>query len=548
MLARLLRAAAALALTLNLSAADPAAETDAHLAELTRTHPVAVAVLVSRDGKILYEKAVGLADSGHHLEATPGTKFRIGSITKQFTAAAILRLAEDEKLAIDGSLSQFFPEVPGAEKITIRQLLTHTSGLRSYTARQDFFKSVITPIAPEKLIASFREDPPEFAPGAGWQYCNSGYFLLGEIVAKVSGKPLANFLREEFFEPLGMKDTGIFRNAAPPPGAALGYSYFPDGKLAPALDWDMSWAGGAGALYSTVRDLHLWNEAVFTGRVLGGTSLKAALTPVTLPPGVQGMKYGFGWAIGALRGLPLYDHSGGLHGFQSYLVRYPDQKVTIAVLSNAEAAPPGLVPATLAHEIAERFLAADLPPAPAVDPLADPRGFAAYAGDYDYGTGTMTLSADAAHLFAQLTGQPRLEIFQSAPDRFFWKTIDAQIVFLRGWKGEITAIEHQQNGTSFKAPKLPPLPAVQLADSVLESITGEYNYGTGAVLTVTRNGGQLSAQLTGQPRFPIYPKSETEFIWRVVPARVEFTRDADGKVTKATHHQAGRTFDAPKIR
>ena len=540
-----LRFACVLALPLHLSAADPAAEIDARLAELTRIHPVAVTALVSRDGKILYEKAVGLADLDRHIAATPATKFRIGSITKQFTAAAILRLAEDEKLALDDPLARYFPDFPGAEKITLRQLLTHTSGLHSYTDKPGFLQSVTSPIAPEKLIASFRDDPPDFAPGAGWKYCNSGYFLLGEIVAKVSGKPLADYLREEFFEPIGMKDTGLFRNAAPPADAALGYS-FADGKLTQALDWDMSWAGGAGALYSTVRDLQLWNEAIFNRHVLSEASLKAALTPVTPPRGAQGMRYGFGWALGELRGLALVDHSGGLNGFQSYLVRYPAQKVTIAVLSNALDAPPGLVPATLAHEIAEKFLAADLPPAPVVDPKVDPATFATYVGEYDSGTATMTISADTTHIFAQLAGQPRFEIFPSAPDHFFWKVIDAQVVFLKNAKGEITAAEHHQNSTSFKAPKLPP--ALKLADAVLDAITGDYDYGRGTVLTITRDGALLSAQLTGQPKFPIYPKSETEFVWRVTPARVEFTKDPDGKVIKATHHQNGATFDAAKIR
>ncbi len=545
MTAKPLPFACALALTLNLFAAEPAAEIDARLAELTKTHPVAVTALVSRDGKIIYEKAVGLADLEHHIAATPATKFRIGSITKQFTAAAILRLAEDGKLALDDPLARFFPDFPGAEKITVRQLLTHTSGLHSYTDKPGFLQSVTTPIAPEKLLASLRDDPPDFAPGAGWRYCNSGYFLLGEIVAKISGKPLADYLREEFFEPIGMKDTGTFRNDKPPADAALGYS-LADGKLTRALDWDMTWAGGAGALYSTVRDLQLWNEAVFNRHVLSDASLKAALTPVTLPPGAQGMRYGFGWAMGELRGLQIIDHSGGLNGFQSYLVRYPAQKVTIAVLANAEAAPPGLVPATLAHEIAEKFLAADLPPAPTVDPKADPKTFATYAGEYDYGTAIMTISVDTDHLFAQLAGQPRFEIFPSAPDHFFWRAIDAQIVFLKNEKGEITAAEHHQNSTSFKAPKLPP--ALKLSDAVLDAITGGYDYGRGAVLTITRDGSQLSAQLTGQPKYPIYPKSETEFVWRIVPASVEFAKGADGKVTKATHHQGGATFDAAKIR
>ena len=143
------------------------------------------------------------------------------------------------------------------------------------------------PIEPEKLIAWFRDDKPDFAPGKGYLYNNSAYFLAGEIVAKVSGKPLGTYLRETFFEPLEMKDTGVYVNSSAPAGMALGYS-FVNGKLEPALNWDMSWAGGAGALYSTVGDLFRWNEALFGGKVVNEASFKAATTPVELPPKVDG--------------------------------------------------------------------------------------------------------------------------------------------------------------------------------------------------------------------------------------------------------------------
>ncbi len=547
MLPKLLPLATALALAHTLCAAEPAAEVDARLAALTKEHPTAVAVLVAQDGKVLYEKAVGLADIANARPATLTTPFRIGSVTKQFTGAAILRLAEQKKLSLDDPLARYFPKLPNADKITIDHLLHHTSGLKSYTGRPDFLDRVTQPIAAEKLLTSFENDPPDFAPGAGWSYCNTGYFLLGEIVAQVSGQPFGDFLRTQFFEPLEMKDTGLFRNAAPPAGSALGYS-FDQGKLRRALDWDMSWAGGAGALSSTVGDLHRWNEAVFGGRVLAEPWLKIALAPAVLPPGVQGQPYGCGWITGTHRGLPIIDHGGGLHGFQSYLVRFPAHKLNVAVLVNAEAVPPGLVPVTLGREIAEKFLAADLPPPPAIDPKVDPKTYADYAGQYDYGAKVMTITLEENRLYAQLDGQPRFEIFPSAPDRFFWKVVDAQVHFSRNEKGVITTAEHHQNGTSFKAQKLAELPAIKLDDAALDAVTGRYDYGGGAVLTITREGGQLSAQLTGQPKFPIYPKSATEFVWRVVPARVEFTKDAAGQVTKATHHQGGRTFDAARLR
>jgi CubicO group peptidase (beta-lactamase class C family) len=209
---------------------------------------------------------------------------------------------------------------------------------------------VIKPIEPGQLIAWFKDDEPDFAPGAGFGYCNSAYFLLGELVAKVSGQPLGEYFRAAFFEPLEMKDTGIYVNSAPPPNMARGYSFASD-KVEPAIDWDMSWAGGAGALYSTVGDLYRWNEALFGGRVLSEPTLRAALTPVELPPDVDGMKYGYGLILYDVQRLPAVGHGGGLSGWASDLVRIPEQRVTVVVLSNALPPPPGLAP----QEISRTF-------------------------------------------------------------------------------------------------------------------------------------------------------------------------------------------------
>ena len=269
------------------------AEATRFLSERAKADSSGVAVLVARDGKIVFQDGFGLADIGNKTPITPDTKFRIGSVTKQFTAAAILRLAEQGKLSLDDKLSKHFPDFSHRPDVTIRHLLTHTSGLHSYTDKPEFITRVTKPIEPAKLIDWFRGDSTDFSPGAGFHYNNSAYFLLGELVAKISGKPYGDFLRETFFQPLEMKSSGVYVNSSPPPGAATGYS-LTEGKLKPALDWDMSWAGGAGALYSTVGDLFRWNEALYGGRVLNAESLKAAITPVELPKNVDGMKYGYG--------------------------------------------------------------------------------------------------------------------------------------------------------------------------------------------------------------------------------------------------------------
>ena len=528
-----------------------AEEAKRHLSEVTKGESSGVAVLVARDGKVVFQGGFGFADIATKAPITPQTKFRIGSTTKQFTAAAVLRLAEQGRLTLDDSLAKHFPEFAHHSGVTVRHLLTHTSGLHSYTEKPELFSRVIKPIEAEKLIAWFQNDPVDFAPGAGFHYNNSAYFLLGEMVARVSGQPFGDYLRETFFDPLEMNDTGIYVNATPPPGMAIGYS-FNDEKFAPALDWDMSWAGGAGALYSTVGDLFRWNEALFGGRVVNEASFKAMITPVELPANVDGMtmKYGYGLMMYDIKRLPAIGHGGGLHGWLSDLVRLPKQHCTVVVLANAALPQPAeLIPQIISRSLAEKLLADEikaLPPA-TEDTTVDPKTFTAYAGRYDYQAAIMTVSVEGDHLMSQLTGQPKNRIFPRAKDEFFWKAVDAEIVFVRDEKGDVIAARHTQGPITFTAKKLGE-EAVALTPEQLDSFLGQYQYGPGAVLTVSRDETQLFAQLTGQPKLPIFPKSEPEFEWRVVKATVQFMKGEDGKVTKVVHRQGEATIDAPKIK
>ena len=326
-------------------AADPSFAEGAaqRLSDAVKGDTPGLAVLVARDGEILFQGGYGLADMEKKSPITPETKFRIGSISKQFTAVAVLQLAEQGKLSLDDSLAKYFPDFPGGDKVNLRQLLTHTSGLHSYTDKPEFIGRVKQPIEPAELIAWFQNDKPDFAPGEGFHYNNSAYFLLGEIVAKVSGKSFGDHLKATIFDPLEMSNTGIYVNSAAPSGMASSYSFVND-KFEPALDWDMSWAGGAGAIYSTVGDLYRWNEALFGGRVLSDASLKAATTPVELPPNVDGMNYGYGLMMLNVKRLPAVGHGGGLNGWSTYLVRLPEQKCTVVVLANALPLPSGAFP------------------------------------------------------------------------------------------------------------------------------------------------------------------------------------------------------------
>jgi CubicO group peptidase (beta-lactamase class C family) len=521
---------------------------------LIKTNVPGAAVLVAQNGEVLFEHGYGLASLEHQVPVTPETKFRIGSITKQFTASAILKLQEEGKLSVTNTLSQYLPDYPRGDEVTLRHLLTHTSGIHSCTSKPDFLKTVTVGVEPLEHIRSFMNDPYDFDPGQKWAYNNSGFFLLGYIIGKVSGQSYGEYLHRTLFEPLDLNDSGVHEPTAILPHEATGYS-IENGRLIKALDWDMSRAGGAGALYSTVRDLYRWNEAIFNGKILSASSLKDAFTPViTAEDDASQPKetgYGYGWAIRTWRGLKEIGHGGGLNGFASYLFRLPKENFTVVVLANCAPAPPERDPGAVAHEVAELWLGDRLPPRekPMIDNSISISNLDAIVGRYDYGGAILEVRRRDHRMFAQLTGQEEYEIYPKSETNFFWKVTEAEVTFVKNQEGRVIQAIHRQDGQTIHASKLEDLEAVKLAPAVLDAVVGRYDYGGGkAIMTITRQGDRLFAQLTGQPRLEIFPKSETEFFWKAVAARISFVKDRGGKVVKAIHHQGGRTFEAPRLK
>lgn len=518
-------------------------------------HPGAT-VLVARDGKVLYQNGYGYADIGNRVKATPETKFRIGSITKQFTAVAILKLQEEGKLNVQDKLSKYFPDFARGEEVTLHHLLTHTSGIHSYTSKPDFLKTVMTGTTPAELVDSFKNDKFDFNPGESQAYCNSGFFLLGCIVEKVSGKSLDAFLRETFFAPLGMKDTGVHHGNRILDYEATGYSY-ENGEVQRALDWDMSRAGGAGALYSTVGDLGRWNKAVFGGKLLKESSLEAAFTPAKLNDGKIGAGatgpggYGYGWSLGRLRGLPWIAHGGGLHGFVTYLMQVPDRKLTVTVLSNCAPAQPELSVSDMANRIAEVYLFEEMEPQTsfAVDKTIAPSAYDDYVGRYDYGNSmVLTVTRENGRLLAQLTGQGASEIFPRTKDEFFWKDVDAQITFVRDGQGKVTGGIHHQGGQTLNVPKLKNEAIAKVDPAVYDAYAGEYKLENVGTMKVTREGEHLYVQVGDQPRAEVFPRTATEFFLKIVQADILFTKDKDGQVASLTLKQSGMTLTGPKVK
>ena len=307
---------------------------------------------VARGGEPLVIRGYGLANLEHGVPVSENTVFRIGSVTKQFTAAAILLLAEEGRLTLDDTLDAYFPDFPRASEVTIRQLLQHTSGIANYTSREGFMADT-APLAHDsaRMVAymAAAPQPYDFDPGTGWSYSNSGYMFLDYIAEAAAGQPLADVLQERIFAPLGMDDTRMDSEAEIVAGRAQGYDAAPDAPSgftnAPHLS--LSVAAGAGAIRSTARDLLVWTHALLSGDVLSEESLALMLEPARLndgslassalespPAALSGMDYGLGIMTGERHGHRFIGHGGSIPGFNASLIHYPDEDVTIVLLVN----------------------------------------------------------------------------------------------------------------------------------------------------------------------------------------------------------------------
>lgn len=402
-------------------------------------------VLVAKDGKPLFRSSYGLANREHGVPNRPDTKFRLGSITKQFTAAAILQLEERGKLKLEDTLDRYAEPCPeGWKSVTIRHLLTHTSGIPSYTGLKEFQAKWAGPWTMDTLLALVRDKPLEFPPGEKWAYNNTGYVLLGAIVEKVSGKKYDAYMRENVFDPLGMKNSGYDWPQTVLVNRAQGYRKTGDG-YANAQYLDMMAPHGAGALYSTVDDLLLWDQALYTEKLLKRESIEKMFTPVK-------NNYAFGWMVRQEMNRKSVAHGGGIHGFNTILMRFPEEKLLVVALSNLESPAVGKIGRDLAAiALGEKYEV----PAPRREVTLDPRRYDALVGKYQLAPNfILAVRRQGDRLMTQATGQPEVEVFPESDTKFFLKVVDARITFVMGANGNAESLILHQNGRDMPARKI----------------------------------------------------------------------------------------------
>lgn len=413
---------------------------DAALAPLFKANAPGATVIVTKAGEPVFRKAYGMADLKTKAPMQPDMQLRLASITKQFTAAAILMLAEQGKLSLQDDITRFLPDYPSkGQRITIEHLLQHKSGIHNYTAMPAFWSNAERDKSVAQMIDFFKNEPLDFAPGTRYSYSNSGYFLLGAIIEKASGMAYADFIARHIFEPLGMQDSAYEGHERSSKRRTAGYQngffgYKPGNQISMTLPY------AAGALVSTADDLARWGAAISAGKLLTAQSWKQAFTACTLPDNAP-CSYGLGWFIGTLGSHPTVAHGGDIDGFNSQVLRLPDQDVFVAVLANGERNV--LNSEVIAYKAAAIAIDEPLPEYKAI--TLPPEALEAYAGTYKLpDNSTRNVRRYGANLSLERSGRPAIVLQAYAPDRFFVEGSLTSMEFQRGADGSIKGMRMKQ--------------------------------------------------------------------------------------------------------
>jgi CubicO group peptidase (beta-lactamase class C family) len=556
----------------NAFAQDKAAKIDELMSLYQKYGQFNGSVLVAEQGKVIYKKGLGLANMEWNIPNEPDTKFRLGSITKQFTATLILQLVEQGKVKLDGKVSDYLPEYrkdTGA-RMTIHHLLSHTSGLPNYTAQPGFFETVSrNPFTVSEFVKKYASGDLEFEPGTKFSYSNSGYFLLGAIIEKVTGKPYEQVLKENILDRVGMKNTGYDHYNTLLPKRASGYVKLPGGyQNAPYLDMTIPYA--AGSLYSTVEDLYLWDQSLYDDKILSARSKELMFKPNL-------SDYGYGFAITKAdigpnkRAVPVIAHDGGINGFSTTIMRLVGDKDLIVLLDNTSG---GRYLGNISEGL--KNILYDQPynrPRPSIadvlmktmmekDVATTARQYRDYKASqgslYDFAEGE--LNSLGYQLLQMGKATEAIEIFELNVEEYpkSSNTYDSlgEAYMIHGDK-ELAIANYKKSlelnpGNGNATAKIESLTAVRKETKVdpklYDAYAGDYELAPNFVLTITSEDGKLMGQATGQPKVELFPSSETEFFLKVTDAQIAFVKDGKGNVTGLVLHQGGQNIPGRKVK
>jgi len=403
-------------------------------------------VLVSQRGNILLQKGYGFKNFANHSLNDEKTIFESGSITKQFTAVLILQLQEKKLLSVQDKISKYIPDYPNGDSITIENLLTHTSGISNYTNDSSFLKTGLNkPLTPDGLLQLFKNKPLDFSPGKKYNYSNSGYAVLGYIIEKVTGKSYFTVMRENILQPLHMDHSGFDFKSLKNPDKATGYLRLTakTQQTASILDSSISYAGGA--LYTTIQDLNKWDRALYSGEIISKAALEPAFTPHLAG-------YGYGWIVDSAYNKKVLLHDGGIFGFESFVVRIPEDEICIILLDNHSCKRLAKVAEEInailnnqPYEFPSLHKEIDL----------DSATLIRYVGEYQLGPKFIVkIAFEDGQLLVEAAGQGKVELYPELDNFFFTKIINLQIEFFKDANGKVTRMALYQDGDKVEGKKI----------------------------------------------------------------------------------------------
>lgn len=506
-----------------------------------------VSFLIAKDGKPIYQKAFGLADLELKVPMTPQNVFEIGSISKQFTAVAVLMLEEQGKLKVDDDLTKYIPDYPtNGKKITIHNLLNHTSGIKSYTSMANFMINSRTDMSPTELIDVFKNEPLDFEPGEQFLYNNSGYILLGRIIEIASGQTYEDFIEKNIFQKLDMTNSRYGDKNELIPNRASGYSEGQKGYVnANYLSMTLPYA--AGSLMSTTDDLLIWQNALNTNKLpITKEQYEKAIHGSSLNTG-EHITYGYGLEEADVNGSTSIQHGGGIFGFTTMGIYLPEEKIFVSGLTNCDCKDiSGLTTKIAAMAIGKPF-----PDKKDAIKLSETE-LEKWVGAYQFEENVVRyISHENGQLFSQREGSTKMEIYPLTKVNFIFD--NGATAYLFSESDGLRTVEMTSNGTTTfgkEIDKMPPADkiAITIAPKELKKYSGKYELAPGAILEVTSKESQIFAQLTGQPQFEMFPEREDVFFLKVVVAQIVFNKDKEGIITSLTLNQNGRQMPAKKIK
>jgi CubicO group peptidase (beta-lactamase class C family) len=527
-------------------------------------------ILVAEKGKVIYKKGFGMANMEWEIPNSTDTKFRIGSVTKQFTATLILQLVEEGKIKLDGKLSDYLPDYrkDTGDKITVHQLLNHTSGVPSYTGLPGFFANESrNPYKVDDFVKKFASGDLEFEPGSKFSYNNSGYYLLGAIIEKVMGKSYAENLQTRIFDRLGMTNTGYDVHGTILKKRASGYQKTPAG-FENAAYLDMGLPYSAGSMYSTVEDLYKWDQALYENKIISAESKKLMVTP-----GLENYGYGFD-----IRDRPIgktdqktkiISHGGGINGFNSLFTRAVDQKNTVILLDNIGMGRyHGAITSSIINilngqpvEIPKKSIAETL------YKTAMQKGGVAAAAEYRklksanadmYDFSESELNTLGYQILGMDKTKDAIEIFKLNVEMFPESSNPYDSLgeaYLKAGNKESALFNYKKsvelnpdNAGGVQAIKQIEGNETKIDTAAFDAYIGEYELAPNFILTITKEGEKLMGQATGQGKLELEPVSSKQFTVPSVKANIFFEKDANGKVTELILVQNGQTIRGKKIK